>query len=369
MENTKPTLTVLLELFQELTSNGETANLFVESRNRKLVATLIVNLPVPAANQGKTSSDTLNSTRPKRIHKSPSTLQRDFKRLQEFRAKKETSHQKNFSSSSKKETFMSKLERLPELKPKFITSTPANPETRKYRLSLEVDSLGPGQNLQLCSLLNVELPSFNMNIITSTETPSILPKTFQTNPKTCDNRALIDDIWRAAQTALDTSFDKICGRQDLKSLETKSRYPPIEKNVDDNEKGGEKLDYQVSEGGSNFSVGQRQLLCMARALLLDPKILLLDEATAQIDQVTDSLLQTMIREKFSNKTVLTIAHRLETIMDSDRILVLDNGKIAQFDTPEELLKDTSQETGLFWSLIHAEGEENAIRLENMIRKI
>ena len=143
----------------------------------------------------------------------------------------------------------------------------------------------------------------------------------------------------------------------------------IGKNVDDNEKGGEKLDYQVSEGGSNFSVGQRQLLCMARALLLDPKILLLDEATAQIDQVTDSLLQTMIREKFSNKTVLTIAHRLETIMDSDRILVLDNGKIAQFDTPEELLKDTSQETGLFWSLIHAEGEENAIRLENMIRKI
>ena len=130
---------------------------------------------------------------------------------------------------------------------------------------------------------------------------------------------------------------------------------------------GERLDFLVMEGGSNFSVGQRQLLCMGRALLLDPKILLLDEATAQIDQMTDALLQTMIRDKFAQKTVLTIAHRLETIMDSDRILVLDDGKIAQFDTPSALLLDTTKETGLFYALVHAEGIENAMRLESMVK--
>lgn len=85
------------------------------------------------------------------------------------------------------------------------------------------------------------------------------------------------------------------------------------------------------------------------------------KATAQIDQVTDALLQKMIRQNFKDKTVLTIAHRLETIMDSDRILVLDDGNVAEFDTPAELMKNDSA-SGLFHSLVHAEGEENAARL-------
>jgi ABC-type multidrug transport system fused ATPase/permease subunit len=129
----------------------------------------------------------------------------------------------------------------------------------------------------------------------------------------------------------------------------------------------EKLQHKVAEGGTNFSVGQRQLLCMARALLLDPKILLLDEATAQIDQMNDGLLQTMIRKCFAEKTVLTIAHRLDTIMDSDRILVLDDGRIAQFNSPAILLKDAS-ERGLFRALVYAEGEKNGDRLVQMIQE-
>lgn len=100
----------------------------------------------------------------------------------------------------------------------------------------------------------------------------------------------------------------------------------------------EGLDDEVAEGGENFSQGQRQLLCIARSLLRKPKILVMDEATASIDNTTDAAIQEMIRSNFKNATVLTIAHRLNTILDSDRILVLDDGRIAEFDTPDNLLK-------------------------------
>lgn len=108
------------------------------------------------------------------------------------------------------------------------------------------------------------------------------------------------------------------------------------------------LDEEVSEGGENFSQGQRQLLCIARSLLRKPKILVMDEATASIDNETDAAIQEMIRENFQDATVLTIAHRLNTIMDSDRILVLDDGKIAELDTPSNLM---SKENGHFRAMV------------------
>jgi ABC-type multidrug transport system fused ATPase/permease subunit len=98
------------------------------------------------------------------------------------------------------------------------------------------------------------------------------------------------------------------------------------------------LSAPVTGSGSNISQGQRQLLCLARVLLKAPRILIMDEATASIDSVTDAKIQTTIRE-LSDTTILTIAHRLRTIIDYDRILVLDRGSIAEFDTPWQLLKD------------------------------
>ncbi|CAL9687902.1 unnamed protein product [Knipowitschia caucasica] len=99
----------------------------------------------------------------------------------------------------------------------------------------------------------------------------------------------------------------------------------------------EGLHYEVSEGGENLSVGQRQLLCLARALLRKSRILILDEATAAVDLETDDLIQNTIRKEFSHCTILTIAHRLNTIMDSSRVMVLDAGRIVEFDSPSNLL--------------------------------
>ncbi|ULT79401.1 hypothetical protein L5515_016086 [Caenorhabditis briggsae] len=107
------------------------------------------------------------------------------------------------------------------------------------------------------------------------------------------------------------------------------------------------LSHKISEGGENLSVGQRQLICLARALLRKTKVLVLDEAAAAVDVETDSLLQKTIREQFKECTVLTIAHRLNTVMDSDRLLVLDKGRVAEFDTPKRLLANPD---GIFYSM-------------------
>lgn len=123
------------------------------------------------------------------------------------------------------------------------------------------------------------------------------------------------------------------------------------------------LDLEVSEGGENFSVGQRQLLSLARSLLRRSKILVLDEATAAVDVRTDALIQKTIREEFKSCTMLTIAHRLNTISDSDKILVLDAGQVVEYDTPQKLLLT---EGSAFSQMVQSTGSTNAEYLRSLV---
>ncbi|NWY45608.1 MRP1 protein, partial [Sylvia atricapilla] len=113
----------------------------------------------------------------------------------------------------------------------------------------------------------------------------------------------------------------------------------------------EQLEYKCTDQGENLSTGQKQLLCLARALLQKAKILVLDEATAAVDLETAGQVQSMLRRELRDSTVLTIAHRVHSVLDCDRILVLENGQIAEFDTPEHLIA----QKGLFYRLLEESG--------------
>ena len=154
----------------------------------------------------------------------------------------------------------------------------------------------------------------------------------------------------------------------LKKVQIWDSIKPAEKSkvyatLEEEEK--DKLKSEVSGGGSNFSLGQRQLLCMARALIRKPKILLMDEATASIDEMTDHLIQKMIKEEFVNSTVITIAHSLNTIIEYDRIMVLDRGNLVEFDTPFNLLQNSE---GYFTKLIKEQGKQFEQEMLDLARK-
>jgi ATP-binding cassette subfamily C (CFTR/MRP) protein 4 len=121
------------------------------------------------------------------------------------------------------------------------------------------------------------------------------------------------------------------------------------------------LDTIVAENGSNFSVGQRQLLCLARAILRKSKVLILDEATANVDSSTDELLQKTVAESFEDATIIAVAHRLDTLIDYDKIVVLDNGGLVECGSPKELIE---RDGGAFASMVDETGEEMAAMLRN-----
>lgn len=117
------------------------------------------------------------------------------------------------------------------------------------------------------------------------------------------------------------------------------------------------LDMVILSGGSNLSHGQRQLVCLARAILAQCRVLILDEATSAVDSATDGFIQQVIREEFTDATVLVVAHKLVTVADSDSILVLDNGQVVEFGSPAELVA----KNGMFWDMVRQSGEHEKIQ--------
>ncbi|RLV88318.1 Multiple drug resistance-associated protein-like transporter 1 [Meyerozyma sp. JA9] len=178
---------------------------------------------------------------------------------------------------------------------------------------------------------------------------SIIPQDSQTIEGTV--RQNLDPFSQYTDTQLWRVLELAHLKDHVEQMETK---PKGQENKDEEEDKDEEpevvakgLDAVVDEGGSNLSAGQKQLLCLARALLNPSTILVLDEATASVDVRTDKIIQETIRTEFKDRTILTVAHRLETIMDSDKIMVLDKGELKEFGAPQELLKN---EQGIFYSL-------------------
>ncbi|SCU83099.1 LADA_0C09604g1_1 [Lachancea dasiensis] len=172
------------------------------------------------------------------------------------------------------------------------------------------------------------------------------------------NLAIIPQDAQAFEGTIRSNLDPFEEYDDVelwRALELSHLKPHIVKMAkegDDSDKVGSLLDTKVSENGSNLSVGQRQLLCLSRALLNRSKILVLDEATASVDSETDRLIQETIRAEFQDRTILTIAHRIDTVLDSDKIMVLDKGELKEFGSPESLLADNNS---IFYSLCEKGG--------------
>jgi ABC-type multidrug transport system fused ATPase/permease subunit len=127
---------------------------------------------------------------------------------------------------------------------------------------------------------------------------------------------------------------------------------------------GTGLDSIVTENGENWSTGQRQLICLARAMLKNSKIILLDEATASVDFVTDEFIQNAIRKDFADATVITIAHRLNTVADYDKIMVMSFGKVIEYESPRKLLEMDSE----FSRMVMETGEANQAAIRSIAFK-
>ncbi|KAI0824512.1 P-loop containing nucleoside triphosphate hydrolase protein [Trametes gibbosa] len=183
----------------------------------------------------------------------------------------------------------------------------------------------------LTSKVNLDSLRSNMTIIP--QVPELLSGTLRQNldPFSEHDDAVLNDALRSA------------GLFNLQSDEDQSRIT---------------LDSEIAGGGANLSVGQRQILALARAIVRRSKLLILDEGMSPIDYETDSIIQTSLRTELGNDvTLLTVAHRLQTIMDADKIMVLDAGRIVEFGRPSELLKN---EKGLLRALVDESGDKDKL---------
>lgn len=186
-----------------------------------------------------------------------------------------------------------------------------------FRL-VEIESAGT-ITIDGVDLRSVSLPILRRSLSIIPQDPVLFEGTLSYNLDATRN-ASKDDMWKALETASPTMY---------------AQYRASEYG----------LDSMISEGGKNLSAGQRQLICLARALLRNSKILVLDEATSSVDPKTDSQIQDTIQREFVKKgvSVITVAHRLDTVLGSDKIAVLGNGEMVEYGNPDELLTDRNGE--------------------------
>jgi len=218
------------------------------------------------------------------------------------------------------------------IKPKekigIVGRTGAGKSTLMLALFRLVEAAGGSITIDGLDISKIGLADLRSRISIIPQDPTLFTGTFRTN---------LDPFNRFDDSQILSVLDSV----HLRSL------------VDSN--GG--LHANISEGGSNISVGQRQLMCLARALLRRSRIIVMDEATASVDFETDSLIQDTIRNEFAECTVLIIAHRINTIESCDRVMVLDNGQIAEMDNPQELKK---QEGSLFAAMVSKSGTTGSV---------
>jgi len=213
-----------------------------------------------------------------------------------------------------------------------LTIIPQDPVLFKGTLRSNLDPFGEREDSELWEALR------RSHLLPESKPNSALPSKRTSLDITLDNTAVLAATTSSSTTAKKTPAGSIKGSTMESEIVDPSKIT---------------LDTPVKENGSNFSQGQRQLIALARALVRQSKIIVMDEATASVDFETDLKIQTTIREEMADSTIITIAHRIRTIADFDRVLVMNAGEIAEYDTPLALM---NREDGLFRSLCERSSE-------------
>ena len=205
----------------------------------------------------------------------------------------------------------------------------------------------------------IKLHSLRSRLAIIPQDPVLFSGTVRTNLDAFDDhtdselRDALERVHLVSPSAFATPSNELAGAGTGASTPTQSSNPNKNTNQFTS------LSSPISEGGLNLSQGQRQLLCLARAIVSRPKIMVLDEATSAVDMATDTLIQRSIREEFGDSTLIVIAHRLSTIADFDKILVLDDGKVSEFGPPRDLFEGKIG-TGVFRGMVGESGEREKL---------
>lgn len=231
----------------------------------------------------------------------------------------------------------------------IVGRTGAGKSTISQALSRIVETCGGSMIVDGVDISQIDLQEVRKNITVIAQDPTLFSGTIRFNldperrhspeeiEKLCIKAGLEDLLKREPEGADE--------KQPLELQKLDEEYQV--ENLSDEEKtkikSGKGIYFKVSEGGSNLSAGERQLLCICRAILRQNKIVLLDEATSNIDLITEQKIQALIESEFKESTVITIAHRLNTIIKSDKVLVLSHGRVKEFDSPASLMANPESE--------------------------